>query len=80
MKKTIWTAAMTALMALVSAVPQAAAATGQSVTFRMARASAATCISENAYARVTLSDLGSVRHSAPELPFWHQLVSRGYRD
>jgi hypothetical protein len=49
-------------IALMGAVPQAAAAAGDSISFEMARAAGATCLASNARARVTVSDLGPVQN------------------
>lgn len=66
MIKTIWTAAMVMAMA-IGIVSHAAAADGDSVTFRMARAAGATCLPNDAHARVTISDLGSVQNMHVEV-------------
>jgi hypothetical protein len=49
-------------MALVGMVSHAAAAAGDSITFKMVRSAGATCLSNDARGRVTVSDLGSVQN------------------
>jgi hypothetical protein len=62
MKTTIWTGVVAITMAFVGMVPQAAAAAGDSITFAMVRNAGATCLSNDARGRVTVSDLGSVQN------------------
>lgn len=62
MRTTIWTGVVAIAMAFVGMVPQAAAAVGDSITFTMVRNAGATCLSNDAHGRVTVSDLGSVQN------------------
>jgi hypothetical protein len=62
MRKTIWTGVVAIAMAFVSMVPQAAAAAGDNFGFTMVRNAGATCLSNDAHGRVTVSDLGSVQN------------------
>ena len=62
MKKTIWLGVMATAMALFSMVPQAVAATGDSITFNMIAAPGLKCIPSTAFGRVTVSDLGTVQN------------------
>jgi hypothetical protein len=67
MKKSIWAGAMAAAMALTTLASQAAAEIGDSTTFAMVRSPGATCLSNDARARVTVSDLGFVQNMHVEL-------------
>ncbi len=60
MKNTLLAIAMAAA-GLTGMTPRANAAAGDSITFNLAHAASATCLSTTARARVTISDLGSVQ-------------------
>lgn len=62
MRTTMWTGVVAIAMAFVGMVPRAAAAAGDSITFNMVRNAGATCLSNGAGGRVTVSDLGSVQN------------------
>jgi hypothetical protein len=66
-RKTIWTLTVASAMAFASAVPQAAAVTGDSITFKMVPSLTATCLGPEAHGRVTVSDLGSVQNMHVEV-------------
>lgn len=67
MRKTILTVAAAAVMALISAGTQAAAVTGDSITFKMVPSATATCLASDAHGRVTISDLGAVQNMHVEV-------------
>jgi hypothetical protein len=70
MKKKLFTAAAGAAMALLSIVPDAAAAAGDNIKFKMVRsAGAASCLSPHAHGRVTISDLGPVQNMHVEVSY-----------
>ena len=66
--KAMWTAVMAAAgLAAICAVPQARAANGQSIEFKMVPSTGATCLASNASGRVTISDLGEVQNMHVEV-------------
>jgi hypothetical protein len=62
MKKMIWLGVMVTAMALISMVPQAFAAPGDSITFNMIAAPGLKCVPTAAFGKVTVSDLGPVQN------------------
>jgi hypothetical protein len=54
--------AIAAVAGLTGVVPRANAAAGDSITFNMVRSAGATCLSRDARARVSISDLGPVQN------------------
>jgi hypothetical protein len=67
LRQTGWTAAMALAVAFASAVPQASAVSGESITFKMVPSPTATCLGSDAHGRVTVSDLGSVQNMHVEV-------------
>jgi hypothetical protein len=67
MKNTLLAVAMTAVAGLGTMVPSAVAAPGDNTTFSMVRAAGATCLSNKARGRVTISDLGAVQNMHVEV-------------
>ncbi len=67
MRSTLLAVAMTAVAGLGAIVPSAVAAPGDNTTFSMVRAAGATCLSNKARGRVTISDLGSVQNMHVEV-------------
>jgi hypothetical protein len=67
MKNRFLAVAMTAVAGLSAMVPCAAAAPGDRTTFSMVRAAGATCLSNKARGRVTISDLGPVQNMHVEV-------------
>jgi hypothetical protein len=67
MKNTLLAAAMAAVAGLGVMVPSAVAAAGDNTTFSMVRAAGATCLSNKARGRVTISDLGGVQNMHVEV-------------
>lgn len=61
MKNTLLAVATAVTIALFT-TPRANAVTGDSITFNMVRSAGATCLTNNARARVTVSDLGTVQN------------------
>jgi hypothetical protein len=61
MKNTLLAVAMAAVAGWSGMVPRAVAAPGDNTTFNMVRAAGATCLSNKARGRVTISDLGPVQ-------------------
>lgn len=62
MKQTVLAALIAAIFGLTVVAVPAHAAAGDSITFKMVRSSGATCIDDDAFGRVTISDLGSVQN------------------
>jgi hypothetical protein len=62
MKKPLLTIALAVAIALTGMAPRASAEAGDSITFSMVRSAGATCLSTNARARVSVSDLGPVQN------------------
>ena len=62
MKKTLLAVAMAAAAGLTGMAPFANAAAGDSITFKMVRSTGATCLTNDARARVSISDLGPVQN------------------
>jgi hypothetical protein len=67
MKKTFLAVVMSAVAGLHGMVPRAAAAPGDRTTFNMVRATGASCLSNKARGRVTISDLGPVQNMHVEV-------------
>ena len=67
MRSTLLAVAMTAVAGLGAMVPNAVAAPGDNTTFSMVRAAGATCLSNKARGRVTISDLGAVQNMHVEV-------------
>src|SRR5258705_13859535 len=67
MKNSLLAVAMAAAAGLSGMVPRAVAAPGDNTTFNMARAEGATCLSNRARGRVTVSDLGPVQNMHVEV-------------
>ena len=62
MKKTIWLGVVATAMALISMVPQASAAPGDSISFNLVGSPGLKCVPTAAFGRVTVSDLGPVQN------------------
>lgn len=62
MKKVMLAGALATALALLTMVPNAVAAAGDSITFKLVPATSATCLPSTARGRVTVSDLGQVQH------------------
>jgi len=67
MKNTLLALALTAAASFTGLVPCAQAAPGDNLTFNMVRAAGATCLSNHARGRVTVSDLGPVQNMHVEV-------------
>jgi len=67
MKNILLAVAMAAVAGLGAMVPSAFAAPGDNTTFSMVRAAGATCLSNKARGRVTISDLGAVQNMHVEV-------------
>ena len=67
MKNTLLAIAVTAVTGFTSMAPRANAAPGDSLTFSMVHAAGATCLSNRARGRVTVSDLGPVQNVHVEI-------------
>jgi len=67
MKNTLLAVTMAAVAGLGAMVPSAVAAPGDNTTFTMVRAAGATCLSNKARGRVTISDLGAVQNMHVEV-------------
>jgi hypothetical protein len=67
MKSTFLALAMTVVAGITSLAPCASAAAGDNLTFNMVRAAGATCLSNKARGRVTISDLGPVQNMHVEV-------------
>jgi hypothetical protein len=67
MKNTLLAVTITVVAGMSSMAPQAVAAPGDSTTFTMVRAAGATCLSNKAHGRVTISDLGPVQNMHVEI-------------
>ena len=55
------------MVALTAMVPLASAEPGDNINFQMVRSDGATCLSNDAHGRVSISDLGSVQNMHMEV-------------
>jgi len=67
MKKTLFTGAAAVAISLVSLVPEASAAAGDSIRFPLVRSAGASCLSYKANGRVTITDLGPIQNMHVEV-------------
>ena len=67
MKSSLIALTITMVAGFTGLMPRATAAAGDNITFNMVRAAGATCLSNHAHGRVTISDLGSVQNMHVEV-------------
>ena len=67
MKSSLIALTITMVAGFAGVTPRASAAAGDNITFNMVRAAGATCLSNHAHGRVTVSDLGPVQNMHVEI-------------